>query len=450
MSAKSALAGVPLNEAAQMGCPEGFEVFIGRMPLNTSEEQLMSVAAKYKPYSVRVLSKPDKLGLMCGFATFLHVKGAQDFITEVNETAPLGGPHTLNIRFADGKTRKKVFIGGLPLEFSEQQLTTLASHYGTVLSVKILQRNQKAPCGFVVFASDKQAEACIQQLDGQANGDGKDFVVRYAKAPEPKGNGKYDLKNMVQHMNAQQQAAVHNTPIMPNGAANNMMPHEVFQAQTQQAYYEQGYHPAQGRQVTHSFPQAKRWHGMQGGMPPLRDNSGDYKQQAMTPSTASTIPHNSPYGQQFDPRYSQGQGLGQLVGQGRALPVHYQGSPNQGYQHQGSGFGSGQNTPGFGQGTPNNQQFMATGMTPMSTPSMSPGQGHVFVPVFPVMQQGNGTPMGIASFMPQNNGGGSGDMSRQVTNGSWDQQHGNFINQGDQQHQNVNYVTQSSGELTNA
>merc|ERR1712048_104314 len=103
----------------------------------------MEIAAPYKAYSCRILSKPDRLGLMCGFVTFFQVKGAQDFIQDVNETNPFNGEYTLNIRFADGKSRKKVFIGGIPLDFTEEQLTVLASHYGTVLSVKILSSSGK-------------------------------------------------------------------------------------------------------------------------------------------------------------------------------------------------------------------------------------------------------------------------------------------------------------------
>ena len=143
---------------------------------------MQELASAYNPHAVRVLSKPDRNGHMCGFVTFTELKMSQKFIADHDDKPSFGRDCVLNVRFADGKARKKIFIGGLVAGTTEQDLTVIASRYGTILSTKILAKSERAPCGFVVFASPQQAEACIAQLDNQPNKDqSKNYVVRFAK-----------------------------------------------------------------------------------------------------------------------------------------------------------------------------------------------------------------------------------------------------------------------------
>jgi hypothetical protein len=304
----------PFNEAASLGCPEGFEVFVGKMPLGTTETDLMKVAGPYNPYSVRVLSKPDRAGMMCGFVSFLHVKGSQDFIRDVNETCAFGGHTMCNIRFADGKTRKKIFFGGLPEGTNEQDLMTLASHYGTILSVKILSTNHKVPCGFVVFASPVHAEQCVQELNGKPNGTGNKYVARFAKAPETKAqrkrSGSRDMKRTAPD-------AIHNTPLV--SAGHSMLlhghtmntAHRFYRSDTPSSYSESGHGMSQ-HNIPHSFPQDQKRFRTQA---PPRDMSGKH---AMTPSTvASLAHHDSPQYASPQFQYQASGGLGQLVVNGQ-------------------------------------------------------------------------------------------------------------------------------------
>ena len=137
------------------------------MPLGTSDADLDGLAKPQNPHAVRVLSKPDRNGHMCG----------QRFIALHDDKSSFGRDCVLNVRFADGKARKKIFIGGLLPGSTEQDLQAVASRYGTVLSAKILAKNERAPCGFVVFASPQQAESCIASMDNTPNADGsKNYV----------------------------------------------------------------------------------------------------------------------------------------------------------------------------------------------------------------------------------------------------------------------------------
>ena len=155
-----------------MGCPEGFEVFVGRMPLNTNDEDLRELAKDQNPHAVRILTKPDRQGQMCGFVIFTELKNAQDFIKAHDNQTSFSGSDRLNVRFADGKARKKVFVGGLVPGSNAETLEELGLPYGIVLSSKILAKNDKAPCGFIVFASPQHAEAAIEGLNGTPNPEG--------------------------------------------------------------------------------------------------------------------------------------------------------------------------------------------------------------------------------------------------------------------------------------
>jgi hypothetical protein len=167
------------------GSPDGFEVFVGRMPLSSTQATLLEMAAPFSPIGVRVLSKPDRSSHLCGFVVFKEINKAQGFIAGYNGRMMVGGHYPLNVRFADGKSRKKVFIGGLAMGTRDEDVRALTSCYGTILAIKILSKNQKAPCGFVTFATGEQAAACIKFLHDTPNADDtKKYVVKLAKCPE--------------------------------------------------------------------------------------------------------------------------------------------------------------------------------------------------------------------------------------------------------------------------
>lgn len=165
------------------GAPDGFEVFIGRMPGSTTETILREMAAPFNPIEVRLISKTGRAGNLCGFVVFTELDKAHDFIAGYNGRMMVGGQFPLNVRFADGKNRKKIFIGGLALGTQEEDLRALTAPFGTILAVKML--TSKAPCGFVTFATGEQAAACIQHLHDTSNADDtKKYVVKLAKTPE--------------------------------------------------------------------------------------------------------------------------------------------------------------------------------------------------------------------------------------------------------------------------
>ena len=156
---------------------------MGRMPLETVTEQLQEIAKKYKPTEVRVLPRRD-FPHLCGFVIFDNVQNAKQFTRAYDGSAALGGCHTLNVKFSDGKNScRKVFIGGLAAGITADALEEVVSQYGTVLMVNILQTNSVAPCAFIIFATAEEAALCIQKLHNSINSDGtKKYVARRGKS----------------------------------------------------------------------------------------------------------------------------------------------------------------------------------------------------------------------------------------------------------------------------
>jgi len=156
-----------------------FEVFVGKLPMGTTDDMLQEIAGPFTPTSVRVLMKPDKHGNFCGFVTFEYMTNAEAFINAVNGQVAFQNGDPLNVKFADGKSRKKLFIGGLAHGTTDEDLRMICEPFGVVLGVNILQKDNCVPCGFVSYESLDQANACISTLHDQPNRDcTKNYVVR--------------------------------------------------------------------------------------------------------------------------------------------------------------------------------------------------------------------------------------------------------------------------------
>ncbi len=86
---------------------------------------------------------------------------------------------------------KKIYVGNMSYNTSEEELRDLFAQYGTVLSANIIiGRETRRPkgFGFVEMEDDSAAVAAISQLDGQDFG-GRNLRVNEAIAkPRPSYN----------------------------------------------------------------------------------------------------------------------------------------------------------------------------------------------------------------------------------------------------------------------
>ncbi|OGE22768.1 hypothetical protein A2688_02175 [Candidatus Daviesbacteria bacterium RIFCSPHIGHO2_01_FULL_38_8] len=83
---------------------------------------------------------------------------------------------------------KKLFVGGISWNTTDDQLRDFFSQVGNVVSATIIKdkfTSRSRGFGFVEMSSDEEADQAVQQLNGQAL-DGRNIVVNEAKPQEPR------------------------------------------------------------------------------------------------------------------------------------------------------------------------------------------------------------------------------------------------------------------------
>src|SRR5258708_39955878 len=87
---------------------------------------------------------------------------------------------------------KKLYVGNLPFQATEEQLTTLFSQTGVTAANVTLVRDrfsgQPRGFGFVEINNDEEAERAIQGLNGH-DFMGRNIVVNEARPPREGGGG---------------------------------------------------------------------------------------------------------------------------------------------------------------------------------------------------------------------------------------------------------------------
>jgi len=88
---------------------------------------------------------------------------------------------------------KKLFVGNLAYAMTDDQLTQIFSAYGQVVSVNIIKdrfSQRSKGFGFVEFATEEEAAAAMQALDGSEQ-EGRNMVVKEAtpRADDNKSEG---------------------------------------------------------------------------------------------------------------------------------------------------------------------------------------------------------------------------------------------------------------------
>jgi len=87
---------------------------------------------------------------------------------------------------ADGGAGKQIFIGNLPWEITENEISEFFSKYGSVTSIKMMKDNQTGrPRGFGFITLNGQMDKAIAELDGTELR-GRAVRVNEAKPPAPR------------------------------------------------------------------------------------------------------------------------------------------------------------------------------------------------------------------------------------------------------------------------
>lgn len=85
---------------------------------------------------------------------------------------------------------KKLYVGNLLYEVSDDQLKNLFSQAGNVVSASVIRfrdTGRSKGFGFVEMATEEEAQKAIDTLNGQDN-QGRKLVVSEARPPKPRGS----------------------------------------------------------------------------------------------------------------------------------------------------------------------------------------------------------------------------------------------------------------------
>ncbi|MBI4051672.1 MAG: RNA-binding protein, partial [Elusimicrobia bacterium] len=86
---------------------------------------------------------------------------------------------------------KRLYVGSLPFDVTEDQLHELFVPYGQIVSTKLITdkySGQSKGFGFVEMSSDAEAQAAIQKLNGTTVGT-RQIIVNEARPMENRGPG---------------------------------------------------------------------------------------------------------------------------------------------------------------------------------------------------------------------------------------------------------------------
>ncbi|KAM3354417.1 hypothetical protein ACQJBY_025224 [Aegilops geniculata] len=203
------------GEAEQEREEQSVKLFVGQVPKHMTEAEL---AAMFKDVALvdEVTVIKDKATKASRGCCFLICPSRDEADKAVNayhnkHTLP-GAASPLQVKYADGELERlehKLFIGMLPKNVADTELTDLFSKYGNIKDLQILrgsQQTSKAGCAFIKYEMKEQAVAAIEDLNGKHKIEGSSvpLVVKWA-----------DTEKERQARKAQK--AQLQSPNMPNG-----------------------------------------------------------------------------------------------------------------------------------------------------------------------------------------------------------------------------------------
>lgn len=154
-------------------------VFLGRLPEDTSEEELFQLAEEFGfVEEVKVVR-----GKRVGYVTFDTWASAHSAVLALNDIRQLAG-HTegqtirakfserkgleskLDARFDRGFSCATVFVGGLQEHSTDDDLIQLMEPFGEIREVRLAPSRSRLRCGFVTFALWGQAMDACERMNG--------------------------------------------------------------------------------------------------------------------------------------------------------------------------------------------------------------------------------------------------------------------------------------------
>uniref|UniRef100_A0ACD5U3M6 Uncharacterized protein n=1 Tax=Avena sativa TaxID=4498 RepID=A0ACD5U3M6_AVESA len=167
------------------------KLFVGQVPKLMTEAEL---AAMFRDVAVVdevtvIRDKATKVSRGCCFLICPSREEADKAVNAYHNKRTLpGAPSPLQVKYADGELERlehKLFVGMLPKNVTDAEMTDLFSQYGNIKDLQILrgsQQTSKAGCAFLKYETKEQAVAAIEALNGKHKIEGSSvpLVVKWA------------------------------------------------------------------------------------------------------------------------------------------------------------------------------------------------------------------------------------------------------------------------------
>ncbi|XP_015175330.1 PREDICTED: CUGBP Elav-like family member 1 isoform X5 [Polistes dominula] len=190
------------NNSVEQPDPDNIKMFVGQVPHDMDENDLRTLFEEFgRVHQINVLrDKTTGSSKGCCFVTFYTRKAALDAQNALHNVKTFNGMrHPIQMKPADSENRneRKLFVGMLSKKYTENDVRTMFSVYGTIEECSVLRDNsgQSKGCAFVTFASKQYAINAIKALHHSQTMEGcsSPLVVKFADTQKEK-----DQKRMQQ------------------------------------------------------------------------------------------------------------------------------------------------------------------------------------------------------------------------------------------------------------
>lgn len=169
---------------------ESVKLFVGQVPKHMTETQLLAMFQEFASVDeVNIIKdKATRASRGCCFVICPSREEADKAINACHNKKTLPGASSpLQVKYADGELERlehKLFIGMLPKNVSDAEVSELFSNYGTITDLQLLRGYQQTSkgCAFLKFETKEQALAAIEALNGKHKIEGSTvpLVVKWA------------------------------------------------------------------------------------------------------------------------------------------------------------------------------------------------------------------------------------------------------------------------------
>ncbi|XP_057965890.1 RNA-binding protein BRN1 [Malania oleifera] len=169
---------------------ESVKLFVGQVPKHMTEAQLLAMFKEFALVDEVNIIK-DKTTRASRGCCFLICPSRQEADKAVNachnkRTLP-GSSSPLQVKYADGELERlehKLFVGMLPKNVSEAEVSDLFSKHGTIKELQILRGSPQTSkgCAFLKYETKEQALAALEAINGKYKMEGSSvpLVVKWA------------------------------------------------------------------------------------------------------------------------------------------------------------------------------------------------------------------------------------------------------------------------------